>query len=295
MPEWLITVLFILAFGTAASGEPLPDPVPDPGSDGGSESPTSFTREFTVPEDDYLFIHGHRIRGGVECWWTSGGPLMINEYQVLPPPNPGILPFSEAELERIYEGKPLVRELVDSGYSWRAAALEWENQIGEVEWEIIDAYHKELDRGGSISAARAAALNAISAATHLISEERPPRWVENKLEFLWEGSRFPIYMHESSIRNTSPGGEHQPMGPSYSKASRLVATIRDVVQARGPSLFVLSSSGNPTSRARGTMSEKEFRETVLSQIAQSTREAIVPGFLGTEEVREIVERGGLDQ
>jgi hypothetical protein len=56
------------------------------GGDSFDEGPTEFTRSFRVPEEDYLFIHGYRVSGKVDCTWTVGGPLLINDYQVLPQP-----------------------------------------------------------------------------------------------------------------------------------------------------------------------------------------------------------------
>ena len=266
-------------------------------------TPTSFIRTFEVSPEDYLYIHGYQILGMVECKWEKGSPLFINGYQVLPAPNPMILPFSEEELESSYRGNPVVVASVSAGMTWRDAVLDWESRKAEVAAGVSAAYSRIWAVTQSQEAARQAVEDTLRNMSSIaLDRSEDVRWTRDHLLIPWQGDKpsnsrgmIEEYMRLPQLSR----GDHRKFGPrrlpNYYQALHLVATVRSIVRMSGPSLYVLPSMGASHGLNRSDLSHDEFINEVLSQIHESRSGAIVPGKLREREVEEIIQRGGLDQ
>jgi hypothetical protein len=277
-----------------SSGEDIPGG-PGPGGEGGNTNglPSSFVRRFEVPDEDYLFVHGHRIRGAVECRWTQGGALVVNGYQVLPAPTRLHENRPDEYYRSHYAGYPFVESQVDSGISWREASRAWMDTVLVLERRIAAAYRVALSSSGSSEEAQQAAERVIAELSpNLVDHTVPARWLNGMLCVPWLGQRYCSWLRLSGETLMAPPVSQTP---SYWTALSLVTNVRELLRAPGPSIFVMPSAGGATGEASNDPIHAENVEAWLAQIRGSSQDNILPGGLPDYALREILEEGGLLQ
>jgi len=284
----LVLFLALLSAGIIASrkgcaSEPL------------AEEDLPFTRQFAVPEEDYLFINGVRVRGEVFCEYEPGKALTMAGLQVLPVPDPDrfILPLSEERIRELVGAVPYVTQRVERGMSWREACLEYDFFLQDAVKAFRNSYHEVWQGTKSVEAARRAAEETLRAVgTEIVDPEREVKWDGGLAMIYWRGKKDPDNLGEEKMQR-APAFVPPPSLTQH-KALFLVTSIRGIIAERGPSVVVISGGGLSSVSGQNESAAEGVRE-VLEQIRLSTTDSVVGGKLTSLTVQEILEHGGVDQ
>lgn len=259
--------------------------------------PTSFTRTYNVTDEDYLFVHGYRLKGLVTFRWSDNSPLYVDDYQVWPKPNDKSREEEIEQLSARYGGYAYVDSLIELGIDWESAVSAFKKRRMVIVGTVKSAYLSSWRETASVSLARRAAENArLEFSGSMLIAGNQLRWQDGYLFFPWNGPQDKIgYYEQYIIHATSMGNSKVPLFPTYPQASRWVDKIVNSMDSPGPAVVVIPTRGRIRTFSFGGPPSPEFYEKYLSQIEDSTPDEILAGPLSKAAVREILDRGGVMQ
>lgn len=261
----------------------------------------SFDITFPISDSCYIFLQGHRLTETVRCTWKRGGVMLVNGIQAWPDPRPHPLPENtEAQIREKYEPIPFIRAGVKNGLSWREAYAEWNGLRSDIKNQVMKAYRSVIACADETEARRAAGEIFDFLAWGTIGSRNRLLWKDGNLYFPWAGmdrmsDSFPEDMlrHETNIVPCMRSCSDSP--PPDTEGIRVKSILKSIWSSSRSmnryTIAVMPSAGGLI-RER-TLTKASFEKRYLSQIRDSRPDSLLPGLIGGRFLKEILERGGL--
>ncbi len=138
-----------------------------------------------IAEGSVLVVHGHDFRDSVWITWEYGDSMRVEGLPVVPPPAVPRKILSEGAYASIYGKVPYVRNLVDSGATWREAYQAWSEERGRIKRSMVRLYNEVIDSTRSREAAIQAVKTAIDRS--LLEPGARIEVTSQYLEVTWQG------------------------------------------------------------------------------------------------------------
>ena len=237
-----------------------------------------------------LVVHGHDFTGEVWLTYAPGDSLRVDGLPVYPPPRIPPKVLSEAGLAGTYGRVDYVRQLVDSGYTWRRATEDYKRRRRKATADAVTLYRSVMDSTGDTRQAAAAVADSFDCT--LLEPGTVPRISESRMVVHWQGC-LEEYIWLRPIND--PGEE----GP------RLLLPVEktEAEKARGRAqvlIHFLSGSRkcplffNQTPGGYGIWTGERYDQAV-AQLEEAKRGNIIEGPMKERDLRRVIEAQGGDR
>ncbi len=248
----------------------------------GSGEEIEFPYLLKIAPGNVLIVHGHDFRDEVWITWEPGDSLRVEGLPILPlPPVPRKV-LSERGLAEVYGTVEHVRDLVDSGYTWRQATQAYLRERSDVRRSMVHLYEAVLDSTGSTD--KAAGAVAEFSDRSLLEPGTKPVVTRTSIIVSWQGS---VTEH---IMLKPASGQERTEFPEVSEEDQAKIKTRDLaawLDGRRTGTYVVLKSHRGTNVFAG-----DAARSAIDQIEKAKEGNIGEGPVDKRELERVIEMQG---